>query len=122
MKRALVALAGVAGAVVVAAPVAHAGPWDDSRLDAAEQAYVNHHHNDICAALSVNSTPAGVKAAWEVVESDGGFNYHDAADIMNVTVAKTCIQFMPALQAVGDRQRAEVKAGGRWHYGGGVLA
>jgi hypothetical protein len=117
VKR-LLAAVGVAGAVVVAAPVAHAGPWDDPSLTPAAQDYVNHKHNAICEALQADLSPRGVTRVVTGIERQDHFSYHDAATIVNVSVAKTCSQFMPALTAIGNLQRA----GRQWHYGGGILA
>jgi hypothetical protein len=92
---------GAAGMAILAAPLAYAGPWDDPSLNAAEQDYVNHHHNDICMALQADRSAPGVNRALALIESEGGFNHHDAADVIHVSVAKTCAQYMPTLTAIG---------------------
>jgi hypothetical protein len=112
-----------AGAVVVAAPVAHAGPWDDPSLTPAAQDYVNHAHIAICEALQADPSPNGVDRVFSGVQTQGHFSYRDAAIIMNVSVSKTCKRFMPLLQSVGTQQRALRRADERfhWRYGGGIL-
>lgn len=127
MRRALVALAGVAGAVVVAAPVAHAipGPWDDPSLTPAAQNYVNHMHRVICSELDAQPTPDGVLGILNGITVTG-FSQRDANRIVNVSVAKTCPGYMPLLTRVGDRQRAHsaavhVPIPAHWRWRGAMI-
>ncbi len=100
MKRVTLVISAAA-MTIIAAPVSHAGPWDDPSLNGAGQDYVNHFHNVVCEGLSADPSEAGLALTMRSVES-AGFSHHEAAAIITSTVKSTCRGFAPLLAKIVD--------------------
>lgn len=86
-----------AGAVVVAAPVAHAYPGYDPSLTDVEQDYVNHQRLQICTQLQATPSALGVEVVQRQAMAFGHFDAPESVRVLGSAVSHTCSQYMPLL-------------------------